>query len=175
MQFSVGDKVVHPSYGPGRIASVERKELMDGTKRYYVIDIPIQGLTVQVPVRKAREAGVRPAMGRSRLPQVFRTLRASPRLLPQDFRVRQEEVGARLKTGRAMQLARVVRDLIWHREREHLTRKDTEYLKQGRTQLAAEMALVSDDDLSETSELIESAVMAAVASWLVSRDAVVSL
>jgi CarD family transcriptional regulator len=174
MQFSVGDKVVHPHYGPGRIARVERKELLDGPKRYYVIDIPVQGLTVRVPVRKASEAGVRPAMGRSRLPQVFRTLRSTPRRLPQDFRVRQEEIGAELKSGRVLQLARVVRDLTWHRERDHLTRKDTEHLKQGQKQLAAEMALVSDDDLSETSERIESAVMTAVTNGLLARDVAVS-
>ena len=164
MQFSVGDKVVHPHHGPGRIASVERKELMDGTKRYYVIDIPGQGLTVQVPVRKADEAGVRPAMPRSRLLQVLRTLRSSPRRLPEDYKERQEQVCAELKTGRVMRLARVVRDLTWHRERAHLTRKDSEYLKLGQELLAAEMALVSDDDVSEVSELIESAVTAAVAS-----------
>ena len=175
MQFSVGDKVVHPNYGPGRIASIERKELMDGTKRYYVIDIPVQGLTVQVPVRKAQETGVRPAMGRSRLPLVFRTLRSAPRRLPQDFRVRQEEIGAKLKTGRVMQLARVVRDLTWHREREHLTRRDAEHLKEGKKRLAAELALVSSDDLTETSQRIESVVMAAVASELVARDAAVPL
>ena len=69
MKFSVGDRVVHPHHGPGRIASIERKELMDGTKRYYVIYIPNQALTVQVPVRTADEVGVRPAMPVSRLPR----------------------------------------------------------------------------------------------------------
>ena len=44
-----------------------------------------------------------------------------------------------------MQLARVVRDLTWHRERAHLTKTDSDYLKQGRDLLAAEMALVSGD------------------------------
>ncbi|HSR33941.1 MAG TPA: CarD family transcriptional regulator [Anaerolineae bacterium] len=39
MQFSVGDKVVHPYHGPGRITSVERRELLAGAKRYYVIEM----------------------------------------------------------------------------------------------------------------------------------------
>ena len=84
MEFSVGDRVVHPHHGPGRIASVERKELMDGTKRYYVIDIPGQALIVQVPVRRSDEVGVRPAMPSSRLPELLRTLGSSPRRLPDD-------------------------------------------------------------------------------------------
>ena len=164
MKFSVGDKVVHPHHGPGRIVLVERKELMDGTKRYYVIDIPGQGLTVQVPVRRAGEVGMRPAMPQSRLLKVWTTLRGRPSLLPEDYKERQEEVWAKLRTGRAMQLARVVRDLAWHRERAHLTRKDTEYLKMGQGLLAAEMALVSEDDVSDVRNLIETTVTDAVAN-----------
>lgn len=164
MQFSVGDKVVHPHHGPGRIAGIERRELLDGTKRYYVLEIPVQGLTVHLPVGRAEEVGVRWAMPRSRLLQVLRTLRSRPSRLPQDFKERQEQMLAKLRTGRVMQLAKVVRDLNWHRERAHLTKTDSGLLKQGHDLLAAEMALVSGDDFSDASELIESTMTAAMAS-----------
>ena len=163
MKFSVGDKVVHPHHGPGRIAGVERREFLDGSKRYYVIEIPGQALTVYLPVRKVDEVGVRPAMPRSRLPEVLRTLRGRPRRLPENYQERQEQIWEKLRTGQVMQLARVVRDLTWHRERAHLTQKDSAYLKQGRELLAAEMALVSGDDVSEANALIESTVTSAVA------------
>jgi CarD family transcriptional regulator len=164
MQFSVGDKVVHPHHGPGRVVSVERRELMDGPKRYYVIEIPGQGLTVYIPAGKADGAGVRLAMSQSRLPRLLSMLRARPRLLPEDYKERQEQISAQLKTGRVMQLARVVRDLTWHRKIAHLTKTDTDYLKQGRELLAAEMALVSGDAISDASKLIEATMTAAMAS-----------
>ena len=164
MQFSVGDKVVHPRHGPGSIAGIESKDLMDGHKRYYVIEIPGQGLTVHVPVGKADEAGVRLAMPQSRFPWVLGMLRGKPHRLPEDFRERQEQILAQLKTGRVMQLAKVVRDLTWHRERAHLTRTDSGHLKQGHDLLAAEMALVSGDDVSDASKLIQSTVSVAMAS-----------
>ena len=163
MEFSVGDRVVHPHHGPGRISGVERKELMDGTKRYYVIDIPGQALTVQVPVRRIDEVGVRPAMPQSRFPELLQTLGSSPRRLPDDHKERQEQIGARLRSGRVMQLARVVRDLTWHRDRAHLTRRDTDFLKVGQELLAAELALVSGDDVSEAIDLIEATMAADVA------------
>jgi len=166
MQFSVGDRVVHPHHGPGRIASVERKEFMDGAKRYYVVEIPGQGLTVYIPVRRADEVGVRPAMPLSRFPKVLRKLRSNPRRLPDDYKERQEQIIEQLRTGRVMQLARVIRDLTWHKERAHLTRKDSDCLKQGQGLLAAEMALVSGDEVSEARELIDSTMAAAVASAL---------
>jgi CarD family transcriptional regulator len=164
MQFSVGDKVVHPHHGPGSIAGIESRELMDGPKRYYVIDMPGQRLTVHIPVGKADEVGMRLAMSQSRLPRVLSMLRGRPRLLPDDYKERQEQVSAELKIGRVMQLARVVRDLTWHRKTAHLTKVDSDYLKQGRELLAAEMALVSGDTVSDASKLIEATMTAAMAS-----------
>jgi CarD family transcriptional regulator len=166
MQFSVGDKVVHPHHGPGRVASVERREFLDGPKRYYAIEIPVQGLIVHIPVCKADEVGVRLAMSQSRLARLLSMLRGRPRLLPEDYKTRQEQIYAQLETGRVMQLARVVRDLTWHRERAHLTKTDSDYLKQGRDLLAAEMALVSGDAVSDTRKLIEATMTAAVAGLL---------
>jgi RNA polymerase-interacting CarD/CdnL/TRCF family regulator len=62
-----------------------------------------------------------------------------------------------------LQVAEVVRDLSWHREQAHLTKKDAEYLRQGQDLLAGEMALASGDDLAEVNHLIESTMTAALA------------
>lgn len=164
MQYSVGDKVVHPQHGPGRIAGIEQRAILAGSKGYYVIEIPGQGLTLRMPIGKAEEVGMRLAMSQTRFPRVLSALGSPPDPLPADYRERQEKIGARLRTGRAMQLARVVRDLTWHRQRAHLTRVDSENLKQGRDLLAAEMALVSGDTVSDASRLIESTMAAAMAS-----------
>jgi CarD family transcriptional regulator len=163
MEFSVGDKVVHPHHGPGRIVGIERWEAADGLKRYYVLEIPSQALTIHVPIRQVDEVGMRRAIPSSKLPRVLRTLSSRPRRLPDDYRERQEHVGAMLQTAQVMQLARVVRDLNWHRERAHLTKSDAELLKQGQDLLAAEMALVSGDDIPDSNRLIESTIMAALA------------
>jgi RNA polymerase-interacting CarD/CdnL/TRCF family regulator len=103
-------------------------------------------------------------MSPSRLAQVLSTLGSSPCQLPDGYKERQEQIGAQVKTGRAMQLARAVRDLTWHRERAHLTKKDTDLLKQGQDLLAAEIALVSGQDVSESVQLIGSTIAGAMAS-----------
>ena len=164
MQFSVGDKVVHPQYGPGQIAGIVSRELIDGVKSYYIIDIPGQGLTLHVPVLKAEELGMRPAMPLSMLLQVLSTLRSKPCRLPDDAKERQGQVGADIKTGEVLPLARVVRDLTWHRQRARLTKRDTDLLKQGQERLAAEMALVSGDDASDSIKLIGSTMTVALTS-----------
>ena len=163
MQFSVGDRVVHPQHGPGRITRVDRKELLDGRKLYFKIEIPSQELSVYLPEETMKEIGVRPAMPRTRFPRVLTKLRSRPRRLPQDFKQRQEEVWERLRTGRVMQLAEVVRDLTWHKAREHLTKKDSSQLAQGKRRLAAEMALVSGGEVSDMENMIDDTLSACVA------------
>ena len=140
MKFAVGDPVVHPHHGPGLIAGAERKEFFDGRKLYFEISIPAQGLSVFLTGKAMRKLGVRAAMSRTMIPRVLSKLRSRPRRLPKDYKQRQEEVWERLSTGRVMEVAEVVRDLAWHEELEHLTRKDSEFLGRGRERLAAEMA-----------------------------------
>jgi CarD family transcriptional regulator len=163
MQYAVGDKVVHPYHGPGQIIGVERKELSDGAKRYYVIAIPVQDLTVYVPRRTVDEVGVRPAMSRAKLSRVIETLAGRPRHLPPDHKDRQDLVWEQLKTGNVIEIAKVVRDLLWHKELAHLTKKDGDYLDRGLKLLAAEMALVSDSDIDDAERRIRDALAASIA------------
>jgi CarD family transcriptional regulator len=163
MQFSVGDIVVHPHHGPGRVAGVERWDVIDEGRQYYIVEIPAQGLILHIPVDKVIEAGMRPAIAPSRLPTVLSTLRSQPRELPNDYKERQEQIDAVLKEGQILPLACAFRDLTWHGERAHLTKKDSDLLRQVQDLLAAEIALVSGDDVSDSVALIASTLAEALA------------
>jgi CarD family transcriptional regulator len=169
MQFSVGDKVVHPHHGPGRFMGADRREFRDGKKLYYELEIPAQELSVFLPSEAMKAIGVRPAMSRARLPRVLTRLRSRPRRLSEDFKQRQEEVWEKLRTGRVMELAEVVRDLAWHEKRDHLTKRDTELLAQGTQRLAAEMALVSGTEVPDMEQTINETLAASMSS-AVERD-----
>jgi CarD family transcriptional regulator len=164
MQFAVGDKVVHPHHGPGTITSIEQKEFMEGPDQYCVIEIPAHGLTLHIPQHRMREIGVRRVMSKTQVRRVMATLRSKPHLLPEDYKERQEQVWEQLQTGLPIQIAEAVRDLTWHQKRAQLTKKDTDYLDQGRKRLAAEMALVSDTELAEANRTIETTLTDALAS-----------
>ena len=163
MPLAVGDKVVHPYHGPGRITAIENKEFTHGKENYYVIEIPTQGLTLHIPKHRVQEIGVRPAMAQAQLERVLATLRSRPKGLPEDHKERQEQVWEKLQTGDPIEIAEVLRDLTWHEKQAHLTKKDTDYLDRGQKLLAAEIALVTGTDVAEASKTIESTLTAAVA------------
>ena len=159
MEFAVSDKVVHPYHGPGVITRIEQKEFMGGQERYYVIDIPDQGLTLYIPESRMSITGVRPAMSDKQRRQVLDTLGGKPDQLPEDHKERQEQVWEKLKTGEFTQVAETVRDLMWHEHQAHLTKKDSDYLDRARKMLAAEIALIDDCEVAEANRIIE-AIMA---------------
>lgn len=158
MQFSIGDKIVHPHRGPGRIVDVEQREFLEDAKRYYVVEIPVYRMTVHVPVGKAADLGIRLAMSRAKIARVFDTLRSQPDRLSKDYKERQKNIWEKMKAGRPIATAEAVRDLTWRSRHAHLTKKDSELLQRGQDFLAAEMALVLDTEVPEANRNIASAL-----------------
>lgn len=164
MQFSVGDKVMYPKIGAGQIMGVDHRELVQGFKHYYVIQIFTTGATAYVPVRKMDELGVRLVMSQAKLAQVLYTLRDVSRVLSKDYRQRQEQIREKLGTGRPIPIAEVVRDLTWRGEHGRLTKKDQDLLAQGRELLATEMAMATDMEIFATQGMIDAALQVARAN-----------
>lgn len=164
MAFSVGDKIIHPKFGAGRITGEAHRELVEGFQHYYVIDVISTGATAYVPMRKMDDLGVRQVMSEAKLSQVFMTLQSIPRILSNDYKQRQARVQEQLQTRRPITVAKVVRDLTWRRERKRLTQKDESLLNQGRELLASEMALATDTEISDAQQTIDIALSDALSS-----------
>lgn len=162
MKFSVGDKVVHPGIGAGKIIGTREQELVGGFENYYVVEIPTRGSTVYVPVRTADELGLRAAMSQERYNRVVEVLGGTPEPLPDEYKQRQGQVEERLKTGQPVVIAETVRDLTWRGETAYLTKKDGDLLMRGRELLVGEMALAAGTGIEETTQVIDKALMAAV-------------
>jgi CarD family transcriptional regulator len=158
MQFSVGDKLMHPQYGPGLIIGTEDRELVEGFHRYYVVELLMDKSTLYIPMSKMEELGVRPVMSQAKLARVLATLRKVPQRLSKDFKVRQARVREQLETARPIKLAEAVRDLTGRKERSHLTKVDRDLLDRGRELLAAEIAMATGTDIVHAHQTVDTAL-----------------
>jgi len=166
MNFSVGDKVMHPKVGAGQITGVEHRELVQGFEHYYVIKLLSQNSTLYTPISKMNDLGVRLVMSHNKFRRVVDTLRSTPSLLSKNFKQRQGRVREKIDTGLPIELAEVVRDLTYLKEHKRLTKVDQDLLSKGRELLATEMALATDTDVVEILETIDTALSVAVAEEL---------
>ncbi|HID64582.1 MAG TPA: hypothetical protein EYP49_17835 [Anaerolineae bacterium] len=152
--FDIGDKVVHPAHGAGLVTGIKKQDLVDQYHRYYVIDLAVDHRTLMIPVSKAEEIGLRSVSQGAALSQVWHTLGTAAETLPDDHRKRQEHIQERLKTGDAIKVAKVIRDLSALKREDHLTSFDTKLLERAQQFLACEVALVEGMQLSEAEQMI---------------------
>lgn len=162
MKLAVGDSVVYPKHGVGQITAIEHQELVAGFEDYYVIEMPHKRLTLRIPMGKMDELGVRPVMRPTKLAGVLDTLRSVPTPLPSDNKKRQGQLRQKLGRGYPLQIAEAIRDLTWHKELEHLTKADSELLAWGQELLTAELAVVTNTEMTEARNTINAALFAAI-------------
>ena len=108
--FEIGEAVVHPQYGVGRIVKLEEREFEHGKMhRYYEVLLP-GGSTLWVPVDRPN-SGLRRLAQRSDLVHCRAILKAPPSPLIEDGRLRQSDLASQLKKGTIDAQCEVTRDL----------------------------------------------------------------
>jgi CarD family transcriptional regulator len=160
--YSVGDKVVHPGYGPGVITTVERRQVISEAKRYYVIEMLSGGTTLMTPVAQADKIGLRLAVDDVTLERLISMLAEPPNSLSYDFRERQDAIEERLKEVDIYVTTEVLRDLVWFGHIRGLTKRDTQLMQRAEESVAGELALVRGIELQEAVDILQAALGQAI-------------
>jgi len=147
--FRVGQTVVHPEYGAGRIQQIRTlSSLGDAEKEYYAIQLIGDPATVvMVPLAREGQVGLRKPIPEAELKRVWRVLRADPKQLPSDYKRRCSLLEQRLSEGGLEAMAEVVRDLAARRESERrLTVRGKRFFEEAMQRLVSEVAGAEGSD-----------------------------
>ncbi|MCJ7551132.1 MAG: hypothetical protein MUQ30_15770 [Anaerolineae bacterium] len=158
--YNVGDAVFHPTGGAGIITKLERMPMIKKGFRFYRIRMLQRNHTVlRVPVSKAEELGLRPALAQEEVGPILDILSAQPEELPQAHTVRYKECQARLDTGNTRTLAALVRDLTWQQiVAGKLNAPGQRIFKRAMRLLAGELAVTQTIDVLAAEEQIRDAL-----------------
>src|ERR671934_162761 len=63
IEYEIGDQVVYPHHGAGKVVKKEQKEVLGETREYLTIKILHNDMTVMVPCCNAGKAGLRRVIG----------------------------------------------------------------------------------------------------------------
>ena len=108
MNLAVGDLVVYAAYGVGRIVAREKRVIAGRDHEILVLELA-HGLTVTLPLERAIRQ-LRPPVDEADMGRVQRTLREAGTPSSDVWLKRRKETQAKLKGGRPLELAEVVRD-----------------------------------------------------------------
>ena len=76
--YEIGDQVVYPHHGAGKVLKKEQKEVLGEKREYLTIQILHNDMTVMVPCENAGRAGLRRVIG-VRIPLMTLAPASSPR------------------------------------------------------------------------------------------------
>jgi CarD family transcriptional regulator len=153
--YAVGDKVVCPHHGAGKITKIERREVVGRQRDYLTIQILHSHMTVMVPVENADRAGLRRVVAAGVVDDVIEALRGDPTRMPKDWSHRYKHNRDKLKTGDIFEVAEVVRNLaIRHADRD-LPTGEKQMLTKAKKVLASELMYARDLSEDEATALLE--------------------
>ena len=82
--YEIGDKVVYPHHGAGKIVKKEQKEILGQKREYLTIQILYNDMTVMVPTENADKAGLRKVIGEETVDEVLAVLRDDGTQMPKN-------------------------------------------------------------------------------------------
>ena len=116
VEFEIGDNVVYPHHGAGKVLKKEMKDILGERREYLTIKILHNDMTVMVPTENAAVAGLRRVIDEETLGKVMAVLQDECSEMPKNWNRRFKYNRDKIKTGDIYDLADVVRNLA---VREH--------------------------------------------------------
>ena len=110
-QFSVGDHVVYPAHGVGKVVGIETQEVAGLSLEVFVITFDHEKMMLRVPTKRAGTAGLRPLAANDVVTQALTTLKGRARVKRTMWSRRAQEYEAKINSGDLISIAEVVRDL----------------------------------------------------------------
>ena len=151
IDFEVGDSVVYPHHGAGRVVKKEAKEVLGEKRDYLTIKILHNDMTVMVPCENAGKAGLRRIIDEEAVKKVLAVLKDDVSEMPKNWNRRFKHNRDKIKTGDIYELAEVVRNLAIREHEKGLSTGEKQMFTRAKKILASELmyALEKDEEEAE--------------------------
>jgi len=150
LAFKVGELVVYPAHGVGRIVQIEEQEIAGARLELYIIDFDKEKLRLKVPTNKSELKGMRKLADKGLIDQAMRVLKGRARIKRTMWSRRAQEYEAKINSGDLIAVAEVVRDLYRSEKQPEQSYSERQLFEQALERMAREIAAVKriDDDVA---------------------------
>jgi CarD family transcriptional regulator len=139
IEFEVGDSVVYPHHGAGKVLRKEMKEVLGESREYLTIKILHNDMTVMVPTENAALAGLRRVIDEETVKKVLAVLQDECSEMPKNWNRRFKHNRDKIKTGDIYELAEVVRNLAIREAEKGLSTGEKQMFTRAKKILASEL------------------------------------
>ena len=159
--YKVGNWVVYPTHGVGKVTGIEDQEIAGTKLRLIVISFEKDRMTLRVPTDKAKDSGLRKLSSRDEMKGALKTLKGRSRVRRTMWSRRAQEYEAKINSGDPVSIAEVVRDLHRKEDQPDQSYSERQIYQAALDRLARELAAVEDIDEEAATEKLETLLKAA--------------
>ena len=149
VQFEIGDNVVYPHHGAGKVLRKEVKDILGEQREYLTIKILHNDMTVMVPTENAALAGLRRVIDEETVKKVIAVLQDECSEMPKNWNRRFKHNRDKIKTGDIYELAEVVRNLAIREAEKGLSTGEKQMFTRAKKILASELMYALEMDAEE--------------------------
>ncbi|MGR3485863.1 MAG: CarD family transcriptional regulator [Paracoccaceae bacterium] len=146
LPFKIGDFVVYPSHGVGRIAGVETEEVAGFELEMFVVVFEKDKMTLRVPVAKAIDVGMRPLSPPDIVAHAMKTLKGKAKVKKAMWSRRAQEYEQKINSGDLIAIAEVVRDLHRGDEQREQSYSERQLYEAALERMTREIAATAGSD-----------------------------
>jgi len=158
--FVVGDIVVYPAQGVGKIERIDQKIISDALCAFYIVRILSNSITLMVPVNNAYNVGLRALSSIEHAQSIldgFADHSPFPGYTGQNWNRRYREYMERLKSSKLTDVANVLHELLLIGRGKELSFGERRLLEQAMSLVSGELAVVLNDSEQSVRETIQQA------------------
>jgi CarD family transcriptional regulator len=152
VEFEVGDSVVYPHHGAGKVLRKELKDVLGERREYLTIKILHNDMTVMVPTENASVAGLRRVIDEETVKKVLAVLQDECSEMPKNWNRRFKHNRDKIKTGDIYELAEVVRNLAIRENQKGLSTGEKQMYTRAKKILASELMYALEMNEEEVDE-----------------------
>ena len=155
--FNVGDKIVYPMLGAGRIDAIEENNILGENQSYYILKMPGE-VKVMVPVDKAEQIGVRSVIDKEEAVKVMAVLEENETEMSDKWNKRYRDNMDKMKSGDIYEVADVVRNLSFKQKEKGLSTGEKKMLSNSKQILVSELVVAEHASQDEIENLVNSKI-----------------
>src|SRR3984885_14109207 len=166
IEFELGDHVVYPHHGAGKVLKKEEMEVLGESREYLTIKILHNDMTVKVPTENAGIAGLRRVIDEDTVKKVLDVLQDEVSDMPKNWNRRFKHNRDKIKTGDIYELAEVVRNLALRESEKGLSTGEKQMFTRAKKILASELMYALDKDEEEAESYLDELLASSASSQL---------
>lgn len=157
--FRVGDFVVYPTHGVGRIQKIDEQEVAGIKLELFVIGFEKDKMILRVPTMKAKAVGMRKLSSPDVVATALNTLKGRARIKRTMWSRRAQEYEAKINSGDLVAIAEVVRDLHRATGQPEQSYSERQLYEAALARMAREVAAIERIDEPSAVKRVESALV----------------